>query len=218
MGDVIAVALPEDAGSSAAEFAKAVGTLAKLSKGSNYLVIKQDTSSELQRCLAKMPPKQATLLLCDGISALLDTQQPAEATAEPSAGNTSGREEAMSAMAVHLLLDTLPEIRRSLPRSRDDADVQRRTASLFAACMAPARLRMAAKVAANFELSPAALHAAGVLQDLPRDGSGTSAALGLLAGTPRAELSGAHPPNHQRALAEKLPDRKSALRGPQSAR
>lgn len=217
MGDVNAVALAEDAGSSAAEFAKAVATLAKLSKGSNYLVIKQDTSSELQRCLAKLPPQQATLLLCDGISALLDTQQPAEATAEPSAGSTSGREDAMSAMAVHLLLDTLPELRRSLPRGRDDADVQRRTASLFVACLAPARLRMAAKVAAGFELSPAVLHAAGVLQDLPREGSGTSVALGLLAGTPGAELSGAQPSNHQWCTCEKVPDRTSALRGPQCA-
>ena len=113
-------------------------------------------------------------------------------------------------MAVHLLLDTLPELHRCLARIREDADVQRHTASLFAACMAPARLRMAAKVAAGFELSPAALHAAGVLQDLPRDGSGTSVALGLLAGSAGRRAQWCAPPEPPTRTCGKVTDRKSS--------
>ena len=189
---------------SAGEFAEAMATLAKLSKGSNYRVIQEDITHKLRRCLAKMPPPQALMLLCDSISALINARQPdAEASAgedsarEGQSGTGAGpfdaaREGAANMMAVHLLLDVLPALCAALPAdARCDAAVRQRTARLFAACLAPARERMAAKVAAGFGLNPPALHAACVLQDLPREGSGASAALGLLRRPPAAHACGA---------------------------
>ncbi|KAK9833570.1 hypothetical protein WJX81_006966 [Elliptochloris bilobata] len=109
-------------------------------------------------------------------------------------------------MAVHLLLDILPALCASLPACTANADVQQRTAGLFAACLSPARFRMAAKVAAGFGLTPVALHAAGVLQELPQDGTGASSALGLLRDTPADPRGPAAAAAFERALAARLAD------------
>ena len=193
-----------DLGSSTGEFAEAMATLAKLSKGSNYRVIQEDITHKLRRCLAKMPPPQALMLLCDSISAIVsarppDAKAPAGEDSACEAQNSTGtapfdaaREGAANTMAVHLLLDILPALCAALPAdARRDTAVRQRTARLFAACLAPARERMAAKVAVGFGLDPPALHAARVLQDLPREGCGASAALGLLRQPPAAHTSGA---------------------------
>ena len=195
----------DDVSGSAHEFAKAMATLAKLSKGSNYRVIQEDIMHKLLRCFARMPPPQALVLLSDSISALVGICQP-DADRLPAGGGSAHEgasgtgaspsdaacEGAANTMAVHLLLDILPALCTALPAdARRDAAVRQRTARLFAACLAPARMRMAAKVAAGFGLDPPALQAAGVLQDLPRQGSGASRALGLLRQPPSADDSGA---------------------------
>ena len=194
--------MDHDLGGSAGEFAEAMATLAKLSKGCNYRVIQEDITHKLRRCLAKMPPPQALMLLCDSISALINARQAEAPAGEDSAveGQSvtgaapfdAAREGAANTMAVHLLLDILPALCAALPaNARRDAAVRQRTARLFAACLAPARERMAAKVAAGFGLDPPALHAACVLQDMSREGSGASAALGLLRQQPTAHANGA---------------------------
>ena len=192
---------------SSGEFAAALATLARLSKGANYRVIQEDTAKRLARCLAGLPPAQAALLLCDSVAALLDAPPaaaeapPAGAAVPPPAGppapapapaadDDGAREGAASCMAAHLLLDALPELCRGPPGGLPDTAVQRRTAALFASCLAPARLRMAPKVAAGFGLTPACLHATGALRHLP-PAARAGAAHALLADPPPCDAADA---------------------------